>query len=163
MVILSTVLDEGWRGRTGLSFVDDPQLINVAVSRAVQRFILVTNHDMLPTSRYIRDLVGYIRYHNPGEEVVDSAVVSVFDLLYRDVLGATATTGRPAEKRDRYQSEDIIWTVLRDIIAEDRYAHLTVSPQVLLRNLLLDLSRLTPGRRPSCSVGRRWTSSSTTG
>ncbi len=36
---------------------------------------------MLPTSRRIRDLVGYIRYHNPGEEVADSTVVSVFDLL----------------------------------------------------------------------------------
>ncbi|MGH3831153.1 MAG: DEAD/DEAH box helicase [Pseudonocardiaceae bacterium] len=84
VVILTTVLDEGWRGRTGLAFVDDPQKINVAVSRAVRRFILVTNHDMLPTSRYIRDLIGYIRYHNPDEEVVDSAVVSMFDLLYRD-------------------------------------------------------------------------------
>ena len=62
------------RGRTGLPFVDDPQKINVAVSRAIQRFIVVTNHDMLPTSRHIRDLVGYIRYHNPGEDVVDSAV-----------------------------------------------------------------------------------------
>jgi hypothetical protein len=29
-----TVLDEGWRGRTGLAFVDDPQKINVDVSRA---------------------------------------------------------------------------------------------------------------------------------
>jgi Protein of unknown function (DUF2726) len=57
-------------------------LINVAVSRAIKRFILVTNYDMLPTSRHIRDLVGYIRYHNPGEDVVDSTVVSVFDLLY---------------------------------------------------------------------------------
>jgi hypothetical protein len=27
-----TVLDEGWRGRTGLAFVDDPQKINVDVS-----------------------------------------------------------------------------------------------------------------------------------
>lgn len=55
VVVLTTVLDETWRGRTGLSFVDNPQVINVAVSRAVRRFILVTNHDMLPTSRHIRD------------------------------------------------------------------------------------------------------------
>jgi Protein of unknown function (DUF2726) len=44
----------------------------------------------------------------------------------------------------KYKSEDIIWTALQDILAEDRYAHLTVSYQVLLRNLLVDLSRLTP-------------------
>jgi hypothetical protein len=48
VVILTTVLDETWRGRTGQLFVDDPQLINVAVSRAIRRFILVTNNDMLP-------------------------------------------------------------------------------------------------------------------
>jgi superfamily I DNA and/or RNA helicase len=56
-VIFSTVLDETWRGQTGLSFVDDAHLINVAVSRAVKKFILVINHDMLPRSRYIRELV----------------------------------------------------------------------------------------------------------
>jgi hypothetical protein len=33
VVILTTVLDETWRGRTGLKFADDPHLINVAVSR----------------------------------------------------------------------------------------------------------------------------------
>ncbi|HTU77039.1 MAG TPA: AAA domain-containing protein, partial [Trebonia sp.] len=38
VVILTTVLDETWRGRTGLAFVDDPQMINVAVSRAIRRF-----------------------------------------------------------------------------------------------------------------------------
>lgn len=58
VVIMSTVLDETWRGRTGLKFVDQRNLINVAVSRAVERFVLVTNDDMMPTSRHIKDLVG---------------------------------------------------------------------------------------------------------
>jgi hypothetical protein len=41
--MVPTVLDETWRGRTGTSFVDDPHLVNVAVSRAAKRFLLVTN------------------------------------------------------------------------------------------------------------------------
>jgi very-short-patch-repair endonuclease len=147
IVIFSSVLDETWRGRTGLPFVDDPQMINVAVSRAIRRFILVTNHDMLPNSRHIRDLVGYIQYHNPGDEVVDSGVVSVFDLLY----GAYSQRLRPLAARLRkelkYPSEDIIWTVVHDIIAEQRYMHMAVTPQVLLRNLLPDLNRLTQAQR----------------
>ena len=147
VVILTTVLDETWRGRTGLAFVDDPQKINVAVSRAIQRFILVTNYDMLPTSRHIRDLVGYIRYHNPGEEVVDSTVVSVFDLLYRAYSQRLRPLAARLRKELKYPSEDIIWTVLHDIIAEQRYAHMTVSSQVLLRNLLPDLGRLTLAQR----------------
>ena len=147
VVILSTVLDETWRGRTGLPFVDDPQLINVAVSRAIQRFILVTNYDMLPTSRHIRDLVGYIRYHNPGEEVTDSTIVSVFDLLYRAYSQRLRPLAARLRKELKYPSEDIIWTVLHDIIAEQRYAHMTVGSQVLLRNLLPNLGSLTPAQR----------------
>jgi len=143
VVILTTVLDETWRGRTGLAFVDDPQMINVAVSRAIRRFILVTNYDMLPTSRHIRDLVGYIRYHNPGEEVTDSAIVSVFDLLYRAYSQRLRPLAARLRKELRYPSEDIIWTVLHDIIAEQRYEHMTVGSQVLLRNLLPDLGMLT--------------------
>lgn len=144
VVILTTVLDETWRGRTGLAFVDDPQLINVAVSRAIQRFILVTNNDMLPTSRHIRDLVGYIRYQHPGEDVVDSAIVSVFDLLYRAYSQRLEPLAARLRKELRYPSENIIWTVLRDILVEPPYRHMTVSFQVLLRNLLPNLGGLTP-------------------
>jgi AAA domain/Protein of unknown function (DUF2726) len=143
VIVLSTVLDETWRGRTGLPFVDDPQLVNVAVSRAIRRFILVTNSDTLPMSRHIRDLVGYIRYQDPDKDVADSTVVSVFDLLYREYSPRLRQLKARLRHELNYQSEDIIWTVLHEIIAEQRYAHLTVSFQVLLRNLLPGLSRLT--------------------
>jgi hypothetical protein len=153
VVIMTTVLDETWRGRTGLGFVDDPQLINVAVSRAIRRFILVTNHDMLPTSRHIRDLVGYIRYHNLDEEVVDSAVISMFDLLYSKYSSRLRRLAGRLRNEMRYRSEDIIWTALHDILTEQRYAHLTVSHHVLMRNLLPDVSRLTP--RQATFVAKR--------
>src|SRR5580698_629314 len=143
VVIFTPGLDETWRGRTGLPFVDDPQLINVAISRAIQRFILVTNYDTLPTSRHIRDLIGYIRYHNPGEDAVDSSVVSVFDLLYRAYSQRLRPLASRLRRELKYPSEDIIWTVLHDIIAEQRYAHLTVACQMLLVNLLPDIDRLT--------------------
>lgn len=144
VVIMTTVLDETWSGKTGLRFVDDPQMINVAVSRASRRFILVTNHDMLPTSRHIRDLVGYIRYHNPGEEIVDSAVISMFDLLYSAYSARLRPFAARLKKELNYPSEDIIWTALHDILAEQRYTHLRVGPHVLVKNLLPDFSRLTP-------------------
>lgn len=47
----------------------------------------------------------------------------------------------------KYPSEDIIWTVLHDIIAEQRYAHLTVVSQVLLKQLLPDLGGLAPAQQ----------------
>ncbi len=153
VAILSTVLDETWRGRTGLPFVDDPRLINVAVSRAIRRFILVTNHAMLPTSRHIRDLVGYIRYHDLDEGVVDSAVVSMFDLLYSAYSDRLRSLAARLKNELKYRSEDIVWTALHGILAEQQYAHLTVGHHVLLRNLLADLSRLTS--RQQTMVRRR--------
>ncbi|HEY4454407.1 MAG TPA: AAA domain-containing protein [Pseudonocardiaceae bacterium] len=144
VVILTTVLDETWSGRTGLPFVDDPQMINVAVSRAIRRFILVTNNDLMPKSRHIQDLVGYIRYHDPDEEVADSAIVSVFDLLYAAYSQRLRPLAARLRKELKYPSEDIVWTVLHDLFAEQRYAHLRAIPQVLLKNLLPDLDLLTP-------------------
>ena len=80
--------------------------------------------DMLPRSRHIRDLVGYIGYHSPGEEVPDSVVISVFDLLYRDYSQPLRPLAARLRKELKYPSEDIIWTVLHEILAEQRYAHL---------------------------------------
>ena len=144
MIVLTTVLDETWRGKRGLRFADDPRLVNVAVSRAAKRFILVTNNDMLPTGRRIRDLIGYIRYHNPDEEVVDSAVISIFDLLYKKYSERLRPLAARLKNELSYKSEEAAWIVLRDILAEQPYAHLTASHQVLLRNLLPNLASLTP-------------------
>ena len=136
MVILTTVLSETGAGRGGLKFVDDPRLVNVAVSRAIDHFVLVTNHQKLPRSRYLRDLAGYIEYRYPDEQPDGSRVVSVFDLLYREydeVLGPlakrlSAGTESPAER--------IIEVVVGDILAEPEHRHLRVQSQILLRNLV---------------------------
>jgi hypothetical protein len=101
---------------------------------------------MMPTSRHIQDLVGYIRYHNPGNEVVDSEVVSVFDLLYSAYSQRLRPLAARLRKQLKYPSEDIIWTVLNDIFAEPRHAHMTAIPQMLLKNLLPNFDRLTPGQ-----------------
>ncbi|HTI27615.1 MAG TPA: AAA domain-containing protein [Kutzneria sp.] len=149
VVILSTVVSENRDGHIGLRFVDVPQLVNVAVSRAVRRFILVTNHDMMPRSRHFRDLVGYIRYHDPEHEVVDSEVVSVFDLLYKNYSRRVEHLARRLGRtRAQHRSEGIIRIVLRDILAEPSYAHLTVVEQVLLWSLVpTDPDRLTDDQR----------------
>lgn len=141
-VVMCTVVDETWRGRHALDFVDDPQLVNVAVSRAVEQFVLVTNFDMLPTSQNLRDLIAYIRYHDPAHDVILSQVVSVFDLLYQRYAERLVPLAGRLRGEMRYRSEDIIWTLLNEILEEDRYEGIRVVPQVLLCNLLSDLDQL---------------------
>jgi hypothetical protein len=75
IVILSTVANDI------NEFVDNPNLLNVAVSRAAKRLIVVASGDVAESNSNIGDLVGYIRYNN--FEVKESKIYSVFDLLYR--------------------------------------------------------------------------------
>jgi hypothetical protein len=141
VMIMSTVLDETWRGQTGIEFVDDPHLVNVAVSRAVRKFVLVTNNDLLPRSRNIRDLIGYIDYQALDAGVIDSDIVSVFDLLYREYSERLRAFAGRLRNEQRYRSEDIIWTLLHEILAEPQYQHLTVVAQMVVQNLLTGVPR----------------------
>lgn len=68
------------------SFIDDPNLINVAVSRAVKEFIVVKPASMeLPHGTNIGDMIRYICYTtDPNETIVKGSISSVFDLLYKE-------------------------------------------------------------------------------
>jgi len=67
-------------------FIDNPNLINVAVSRAVKQFIVVKPASMeLPHGTNIGDLIRYICYTtDPNETIVKGSICSVFDLLYKE-------------------------------------------------------------------------------
>lgn len=67
-------------------FIDNPNLINVAVSRAVKEFIVVKPASMeLPHGTNIGDMIRYICYTtDPEKTIVKGSVCSVFDLLYKE-------------------------------------------------------------------------------
>lgn len=67
-------------------FIDNPNLINVAVSRAVKEFIVVKPASMdLPHGTNIGDMIRYICYtSDPEETIVKGKVCSIFDLLYKE-------------------------------------------------------------------------------
>ncbi len=138
VIIMTTVLSETWRGRTGLQFVDDAHLINVAVSRATKRFILVTNHDLLAMSRHISDLVGYIEYHDPENGIVPGQVISVFDLLYREYSDRLEALAARLTGESQHRSENIVGALVRGVLAEPEYHGLSATSQVRLRNLIPD-------------------------
>lgn len=140
-MILSTVVDESRIGHMKLRFVDDPRMINVAVSRAKEKFILVTNHDEVPRSKIIKALIDYVRFQNPNQ-VTESEVLSVFDLLYKEYSERLNEFASRVHGGSRYKSENIVWTLLNEILAEPAYEFLEVVSQVRLRDLLPNLDRL---------------------
>ena len=145
-MILSTVVDESRLGHMKLRFVDDPRMINVAVSRAKEKFILVTNHDEAPRSKIIKALIDYVRFQNPSQ-VTESGVLSVFDLLYKEYSERLNEFASRVHGDSRYKSENIVWTLLNDILAEPTYGLLEVVSQVRLRDLLPNFDRLNEHQR----------------
>ena len=74
-IIISTVDDEI------SDFADDPYLINVAVSRAKKKLMLVVTGNEQSKERNITDLINYIQYNN--FEIAESKIYSIFDYLYK--------------------------------------------------------------------------------
>ncbi|MDO5052626.1 MAG: AAA domain-containing protein [Pseudoclavibacter sp.] len=145
-IVLSTVVGDSREGRAGLRFVDDPRLVNVAVSRAKERFTLVTHHGESPRSTHIRALIDYIRFQDP-EQIVEGEVLSVFDLLYSEYSERLARFAKRVRGDSGFLSENIVQTLLGDILADPDYARLAAAPRVRLRDLLPDTGRLDERQR----------------
>lgn len=75
MIILSNVDNEI------SEFTDNPNRLNVAVSRGQEQLILVVNGNESGNDGNIADLIQYIEYNNFS--VIESEVNSIFDLLYK--------------------------------------------------------------------------------
>lgn len=147
-IIMSTVLDGTQEGKQGIAFVDDPQMVNVAVSRAIERFILVTDHDLFfKKGEHIGDLIRYMQYHTLDENVVESRIVSVFDLLYQQYSAKLLPLKKKMNIRARFQSEEALRVLLEEILAQPEYSRYGYSQGVLLQNLLKDTELLSEGEK----------------
>lgn len=117
-IIISTVDDEI------TDFADDPYLINVAVSRAKKKLMLVVTGNEQIKERNITDLIAYIQYNN--FEVTESKVYSVFDYLYKQYKEERIAYLKKHKKVSQYDSENLMYAVIEEVLAMDRYACLDV-------------------------------------
>ena len=142
IMIMSTVLS-GPRGTSGLKFVDDPHMVNVAVSRAIQQFILVTDYELFyKKGKHIGDLIRYIQYSTLDQNVIESKIVSIFDLLYRSYSQRLLQYKMKMEPDAQYQSEEALRELLNDILHEEEFDCFGYVQGMLLRNLLNDTALL---------------------
>lgn len=138
IMIMSTVLS-GSGGGCNLKFVDDPHMVNVAVSRAIRQFILVTDHELFyKKGRHIGDLIRYIQYSTLDENVIESRIISVFDLLYHRYSEKLAHYKAKIRANARWKSEEVLRVLLEDILCEKEFDRFDYVQGVLLRNLLHD-------------------------
>lgn len=117
-IIISTVDDEI------SDFADDPYLINVAVSRAKKKLMLVITGNEQIKERNLTDLVSYIRYNN--FEVTDSKIYSIFDYLYKQYTEERKAFLQKRKKISEFDSENLMYALIEDILTMDEYSALDV-------------------------------------
>lgn len=117
-IIISTVDD------VISDFADDPYLINVAVSRAKKKLMLVVTGNEQTKERNITDLIDYIQYNN--FEVIDSKIYSIFDYLYKQYTEERKAYLQKHKRVSAYDSENLMYSLIEEIIADNKYSSLDV-------------------------------------
>lgn len=121
-------------------FVDDPRMLNVAVSRAVKSLTVVTSQDPRNDQTNYGDLARYIEYNNCA--VVESAVYSIFDLLYQGYAQQRRVFLQKHRRISEYDSENLLYAVIERILMEPEFSAVSGAIHVSLVNLVKDYSLL---------------------
>lgn len=136
-IVFSTVLDKKSANPKFLAFVDDPRIVNVAVSRAKNRFTLVTGDEVFSANNgHIAALVRYIEYYAEQGQLHRAPVVSAFDLLYKEYdQSLQRLNGRLRRSDSRYKSEQIVAQILRETLDQGVFEGVMFHSQVALNQL----------------------------
>ena len=121
-------------------FSDDPNLMNVAISRAKNRLCIVVNGNEMPVDTNLAQLVSYIQYNN--FEVRNSCLHSVFDILYRQYTAERLAYETKINKVSEHLSENLVYNVLCQAIADFKITNLGVLCHYPLSRLIADVSVL---------------------
>lgn len=134
VIILSTVDNEF------SDFTDNPNRLNVAVSRAVEQLILVVNGNESAIDNNISDLIKYIEYNNFS--IIQSDLNSIFDLLYKDYEEVREKMIRKSGKVSNFDSENLMFGVIKQVLDEEKFSKYDFVLHFPLRQLIKDFSRL---------------------
>lgn len=120
------------------SFTDQPNRLNVVVSRAINKFILVVNNSAITNAPgNIQDLIKYIKYQDG--KIVNSKLHSCFDLLYKEYYRER----QKIAKRTGIVSEDIFYEELLKMLNKNNINGYNIVTHVPLDEIIEDLDSLT--------------------
>jgi len=135
IIIMSTVDDQI------TEFCDNSNLINVAISRAKYKFLLVTSGNEQERKGNIYELLEYIAYNRMS--VTESKIFSIFDYLYSHYTKERQEFLAVHKKISEFDSENLTFALLENILAEhSEYNHLGIICHMPIRNVIRDWSLL---------------------
>ena len=133
-IIMSTV------DNAPTEFSDDPNLLNVAISRAKTHLCIVTNGNDMPQNTNLAQLIAYIQYNN--FEVKESKLHSVFDLLYKHYTAERLAYEQTHPVVSGYLSEKLLYDLLVKGIAKSGLANTEILCDYPLARLIADWDAL---------------------
>ena len=135
-VIIMSVTDD----KIG-EFVDNPNLLNVAVSRAKKLFYLTVTGNKQDKKGNICDLLDYIEYN--GGTITASNICSVYDMLYKQYALRRTEFFKNRKRISQYDSENLTYYLIIEIInGENKFSGLGVILNYPLNLLISDKSQL---------------------
>lgn len=126
-IIISTVANKikFYEDDERIDFLNNPNLINVAISRAKKRLYILASEEVLSQEGSIlRDLSRYYEYYCSETKVLKTNVYSVFDLMYDDYAPILEKTKKELLKISNFTSENIIATLIDEICSCGKYGAL---------------------------------------
>lgn len=120
-------------------FTDQPNRLNVAISRAKNQLIVVTNGNNDNREGYLQDLIKYIEYNNLKTK--HSHVQSVFDYLYQQYANIREQM-LSSRRVSAYDSENLMHGLIQEILQREEFSSYQVALHVPLRNIIRDFTRL---------------------
>lgn len=127
-------------------FTDDPNLLNVAISRAKKQFCLVVSGNEQERKGNITELMDYIAYNNFS--VTDSKISSIFDYLYSNYTAERMAFLAGHRNISEFDSENLIFSLIENVLHEyPEFAHLGVCCHIPVRSVIKDWSLLNEDER----------------
>lgn len=139
-IIMSVVDDEI------TEFADDPNLLNVAISRAKKRFYLVVSGNEQERKGNIAELLDYIDYNNFS--VTESKINSIFDYLYSHYTTERIAFLAGHRNISEYDSENLTFSLIENILSEyPEFSHLGVLCHTPIKSIIRDWTLLNDEER----------------
>lgn len=126
-IVLSTVANKikFYEDEEQIDFLNNPNLINVAISRAKKRLYILASEEVLgQEGSILRDLSKYYEYYCSETKKLKTNVFSVFDLMYDDYAPILEKTKKELLNISSFASENIIATVIDEICRSGEYGTL---------------------------------------
>ena len=121
-------------------FVDDPRLLNVAVSRAKKFLRLVVSDNENNKGTNIDDLIKYIQYNN--FEIIESKTKSIYDMLYKENRKQRMEYLKEEDRISDYDSENLTYKLIDEVLKENGFNNLDIAVHIPLKDILINYDLL---------------------